>query len=127
MKTDVVVISSEGANMEAALAEVDKVGAYKDLTSRETLTLRLLAEETMAMMRRFREYRPSWVRMPARMAGMPQKVWKKPVAKPASIPATTASSSASQGFRPRLMQMAATAPPVAREPSTVRSAMSSTR
>ena len=37
--------------MEAALAEVDKVGAYKDLTSRETLTLRLLTEETMAMMR----------------------------------------------------------------------------
>ena len=51
MKTDVIKISSEGENMEAALAQVDKVSAYKGLSSKDAITLRLLAEETLAMMR----------------------------------------------------------------------------
>ena len=51
MKTDVIVISSEGNNMEAALALVDKVTAYKELSSKDAMTLRLLTEEVLAMMR----------------------------------------------------------------------------
>lgn len=51
MKTDVLKISSDGSNMEAALAQVDKLSAYKGLSPKNTLYLRLLAEETMAMMR----------------------------------------------------------------------------
>ena len=51
MKTDILKISSDGSNMETALEQVDKVSAYKELSPRDTLCLRLLAEETMAMMR----------------------------------------------------------------------------
>ncbi len=51
MKTDVISISSEGNNMEAALAEVEKVSAYKELTPKKAMPLRLLTEEMMAMMR----------------------------------------------------------------------------
>ena len=51
MKTDVIVITSEENNMEAALGQVDKVSAYKELSTKNALTLRLLTEETMAMMR----------------------------------------------------------------------------
>ena len=51
MKTDILMISSDGTNMDSALAQVDKVAAYKGLSSKNALYLRLLAEETMAMMR----------------------------------------------------------------------------
>ena len=51
MKTDVITISSEGNNMDAALAQIDKVSAYNGLSSKDALTLRLLAEEVLAMMR----------------------------------------------------------------------------
>ena len=51
MKTDVVMISSEGNNIEAALEEIDKVCAYKELSPKDAVTLRLLTEEVMAMMR----------------------------------------------------------------------------
>ena len=51
MKTDILMISSDGSNMEAALEQVDKVAAYKGLSPRNTMHLRLLAEETMAMVR----------------------------------------------------------------------------
>ncbi len=51
MKSDVIVISSEGNNMDAVLAQVDKVCAYKQLSAKNSMHLRLLAEETMAMMR----------------------------------------------------------------------------
>ena len=51
MKTDVIMISSEGNNMEAALAQVDKIAAYKDLSPKNALHLRLLTEEMLAMMR----------------------------------------------------------------------------
>ena len=37
--------------MEAALAQVDMVSACKGLSTKDTLCLRLLAEETMAMVR----------------------------------------------------------------------------
>ena len=51
MKTDILIISSEGGNMDAALAQVDKVAAYTGLSHKNTMYLRLLAEETLAMMR----------------------------------------------------------------------------
>ena len=51
MKTDVIAISSKGAQIEAALSQVDKVTAYKGLTGKNALHLRLLAEEMMGMMR----------------------------------------------------------------------------
>ncbi len=79
------------------------------------------------MIRRLMEYRASWVRIPARMAGMPHFVWNRPVARPARRPETKAHSRASQQFMPPRISITATAPPVAMEPSTVRSATSSTR
>ncbi|MBR3018657.1 MAG: hypothetical protein IKH57_16520 [Clostridia bacterium] len=51
MKTDVIVVSSKGTKMEAALEQAEKVAAYKGLTPRDALHLRLLTEEMMGMMR----------------------------------------------------------------------------
>ena len=51
MKTDVIVISSEGNNMEAALNEIDKISKYHELPAKDAMSLRLLAEEMMSMMR----------------------------------------------------------------------------
>lgn len=51
MKTDVITISSEGNNMDAALAQIDKISIYKGLSPKDTITLRLLTEEVLAMMR----------------------------------------------------------------------------
>ncbi len=51
MKTDVILISSEGSNMESALAQAEKIARYKELSPKNTLYLRLLIEETMAMVR----------------------------------------------------------------------------
>ena len=51
MKTDVITVSSKGNQMEAALAQAEKVAAYKGLTGRNAMHLRLLTEEMMGMMR----------------------------------------------------------------------------
>ena len=51
MKTDVITVSSRGTQIESALAQVDKVAAYKGLTRKNALHLRLLTEEMMGMMR----------------------------------------------------------------------------
>ena len=51
MKTDVIVVSSKGSQMEKALNQVDKVAVYKELNKKDALHLRLLAEEMMSMMR----------------------------------------------------------------------------
>ena len=51
MKTDVITISSEGNNMEAALDQIERVSMYKKLSPKDAMSLRLLTEETMAMMR----------------------------------------------------------------------------
>ncbi len=51
MKTDVVVVSTNGAGMEEALNQAEKIGEYKHLSSKSTLHLRLLAEELMGLMR----------------------------------------------------------------------------
>ena len=51
MKTDVITVSSHGNRMEAALDQVEKVIAYKGLTGKNAVHLRLLAEEMMGLMR----------------------------------------------------------------------------
>ena len=79
------------------------------------------------MIRRFTEYRASWVRIPARMAGMPQAVWNRPVTSPASTPARKAPSMARGIGAPAMVSMMKVAPPVAMVPSTVRSATSRIR
>ncbi len=51
MKTDVITVSSRGSQMEAALEQVELVARYKNLSEKSSLHLRLLAEETLGMMR----------------------------------------------------------------------------
>ena len=78
----------------------------------------------MLMMAMLIDHRLSWVKMPAKMAGMPHSVWSSPVTRPAAMPASTAASSAAGRLTPPLNSTANTAPPVQNEPSTVRSAIS---
>ena len=58
------------------------------------------------------------------MAGIPSAVCKIPVTNPASIPAMSAQSIATQILTPLVTMTAQTAAPVQIEPSTVRSATS---
>ncbi len=51
MKTDVMIVSGEENRIEEALSQVDKVAAYKDLSTKGALSLRLLAEEMMGLVR----------------------------------------------------------------------------
>ncbi len=51
MKTDVIQIRNTGEGIEAALAETEKAAVYRGLTAKETLRLRLLAEELFGMLR----------------------------------------------------------------------------
>ena len=51
MKTDIIHVSVNGSGMNAALAQAEKVAAYKGLSPRSEMHLRLLAEEMMGMMR----------------------------------------------------------------------------
>lgn len=51
MKTDVILVSSKGTQIETVLSQVEKVAAYKGLTGKNALHLRLLTEEMMGMMR----------------------------------------------------------------------------
>ena len=51
MKTDVITVSSQGVQMASALKLAEKVAAYKELSQKNALHLRLLTEETMGMMR----------------------------------------------------------------------------
>ncbi|MBR2854032.1 MAG: hypothetical protein IKE81_06905, partial [Clostridia bacterium] len=51
MKTDVIAISSEENNMEAALNEIDKLSVYNQLSPKDSMSLRLLTEEMLGMMR----------------------------------------------------------------------------
>ena len=60
------------------------------------------------------------------MAGIPKAVCKIPVARPARQPETSAASNARYILTPEVDKTTKTAPPVASEPSTVRSARSST-
>ena len=98
--------------------------AFRALTTRLYLDTLRATLALFSIIRRLMEYRASWVNMPARIAGMPINVCSRPVTSPASMPASTATSMATQTSQPPIMSMAATAPPVAMEPSTVRSATS---
>ena len=51
MKTDVIDIHPAGKGMAEALRETEKAAAYRDLTKKESLRLRLLGEEMMGMLR----------------------------------------------------------------------------
>jgi len=51
MKTDVLLVSSSGNQIEQALDQAEKVAAYKGLSAKNALHLRLLTEEMMGMMR----------------------------------------------------------------------------
>ena len=51
MKSDVIIISNDGSGMDEALGQADLVGAYKKLSAKGMLHLRLLTEETLSMMR----------------------------------------------------------------------------
>ena len=51
MKTDAIQITSKGAGMKSALEQAEKVAAYKGLSGKSALHLRLLTEEMMGMMR----------------------------------------------------------------------------
>ena len=51
MKSEVIVVSSKGQGMEAALALADNTAGQMGLTSREALHMRLLVEEMMNMVR----------------------------------------------------------------------------
>lgn len=50
MKTDVIKVSSRIGKMNAALEQADKTAAYKGLTGKNALHLRLLTEEMIGMM-----------------------------------------------------------------------------
>ena len=49
MKTDVITISNRGSQIGTALNQVDKVAAYKELSHKAALQLRLLTEELTGM------------------------------------------------------------------------------
>ena len=51
MKTDVIAVSSSGNQIGKALEQVEKMAAFKGLSRKDTLHLRLLTEEMMGMMR----------------------------------------------------------------------------
>ena len=51
MKTDVLAITNDGDNIKAVLKQVDAVAVYKELSPKDAMRLRLLAEETMALVR----------------------------------------------------------------------------
>lgn len=51
MKTDVISVFGRGNRAEAALEQADKVVAYKGLTGKNALHLRLLTEEMTGLMR----------------------------------------------------------------------------
>ena len=51
MKTDVMKISPNGEGMAEALRQTEKAAAFQELTPKQGLRLRLLAEEMMGMLR----------------------------------------------------------------------------
>lgn len=51
MRSDIITVSSKGAEMEAALIQADKVAAYKELSPKSAMHLHLLTEEMMGLMR----------------------------------------------------------------------------
>ena len=83
-----------------------------------------LARQPMAI--RLTVYSPVLVTMPARMEGTPSLVWRNAVTNPAQTPASMAAGMARKGC-PAAVRVTDTAQPSTKQPSVVRSAMSSTR
>ena len=81
----------------------------------------------LPIMRRLTEYKAIIVKIPANRAGIFILVCKMPVIIPASIPAMQAPKSAARGPKPATIMEAAVAAPSGKLPSTVKSAISSTR
>ncbi len=79
----------------------------------------------LPMMRRLIDHRLICVRIPARIEGILNTVVRKPVTAPQTAPASMAPTMASAGSTPATTSTAQTAPPVAKLPSTVMAAMSS--
>ena len=50
MKTDVISVSGQKKMMETAIGQADKVAAYKALSEKDAMHLRLLTEEMMGLM-----------------------------------------------------------------------------
>ena len=51
MKSDIIIVSSKGRGMDAALAQAEKTAEQMGLSPREALHMRLLVEEMMNMIR----------------------------------------------------------------------------
>ena len=51
MITDVITVSGTGMHLETALREADRVAAYREMTKKDAIHLRLLVEEMMGMVR----------------------------------------------------------------------------
>ncbi|MCR5486220.1 MAG: hypothetical protein K6F35_01685 [Lachnospiraceae bacterium] len=51
MQTDKIVVNNKGMNLDKALEEIEKFAAYQNLSRKDTIHLRLLAEETIGMIR----------------------------------------------------------------------------
>lgn len=51
MKSDVIMVDSKGGGMDEAFAQVEAVAAYRGLSHKDTLHLRLLTEEMMGMLK----------------------------------------------------------------------------
>lgn len=51
MKTDVIVIAATGEGFDRVLSETERAAAYRGLTPKQALRLRLLAEEMTGMLR----------------------------------------------------------------------------
>ena len=79
------------------------------------------------MMRRFTDHRAIIVRIPASRPSMRPLVCRSPVTMPATRPAPAAASVATTGLWPAVIMAAATAAPVVKLPSTVRSGNCRTR
>jgi len=50
MKTDIIPVSGSEVHLQEALRQAEKVAAFEELSTRESLQLRLLTEEMMQMM-----------------------------------------------------------------------------
>ena len=51
MKSDICIVAGNGAGIEKALTQAEKTAVYEELNQKETLQLRLLAEELTGIMR----------------------------------------------------------------------------
>ncbi len=51
MQTDKVVVNNKGMNLDKALEEIEKFSSWQNLSKKDALHVRLLAEETVGMIR----------------------------------------------------------------------------